>query len=90
MVVLEERPFKIDVTLNSSNESEEKNFLKMKLTFEIPPDYPNSVPLIRMKNLTPEIIHNNLVLEFERLVAQKSEESVGTQMLYEVCETLRD
>lgn len=30
------------------------------------------------------------MIEFERLVLQKAEESVGTQMIYDVCEHLRE
>ena len=48
------------------------------------------MPSIRLKNLSPDIINNNLVLDFERLVTGKAQESVGTFMIYEVCEALRE
>ena len=38
--VLEEKPFKFEVMLNANNESAEKNYLKLKMTFELPEDYP--------------------------------------------------
>ncbi len=62
----------------------------MKLIFELPDDYPNSVPSIRLKNLSPDIIHNNLVLDFERLIMTKAQDSLGTMMIYEICEALRE
>ena len=90
LVILEEKPYKFEVLLNSNNESKEKNHLQLKLTFELPDDYPNSMPSIRMKNMSPDIINNNMILDFERLITNKAQESVGTFMLYEVCEALRE
>ncbi len=72
LVVLEEKPYKFEVLLNSNNESKEKNHIQLKLTFELADDYPNSMPSIRLKNLSPDIINNNLVLDFERLVTGKA------------------
>lgn len=88
--VLEEKPYKFEVQLNSNNESEEKNWLKLKLIFELPDDYPTQTPIVRIKNLTPDIIHNNKMLEFDKLVAVKSEENLGNPMIYEICEALRE
>ena len=87
--MLEEKPYKFEVLLNANNELE-RNHLQLKLTFELGQNYPTEVPSIRIKNLTPEIINNNLVLEFDKLVTKKAEESVGTMMIYEVCEALRE
>ncbi|TNV76343.1 hypothetical protein FGO68_gene13972 [Halteria grandinella] len=89
LVMLEERPFRFEVLLNANNELS-RNHLQLKLTFELPDDYPNVVPSIRIKNLSPDIINNNIVLEFDKLVTKKAEESVGTMMIYEVCEALRE
>ena len=72
LVVLEEKPYKFEILLNSNNESKEKNHIQLKLTFELGDDYPNSMPSIRLKNLSPDIIKNNLVLDFERLVTGKA------------------
>ena len=60
--------------LKANSESVEKNHLSLKLTFELPDDYPNNVPSVRLKNLSPDIINNNLVLEFEKLIMKKAEE----------------
>jgi len=88
--LLEEKPYKFELLLKANSESEEKNHLSLKLTFELPEDYPNNVPSVRLKNLSPDIINNNLVLEFEKLIMKKAEESIGTMMIYEVCEELRE
>ena len=60
------------------------------MTFELPDDYPNSMPSIRLKNLSPDIINNNMILDFERLITTKAQESIGTFMIYEICEALRE
>ena len=88
--MLEEKPYKFEVLLKANSESDEKNHLSLKLTFELGDDYPNSVPSVRLKNLSPDIINNNLVLDFEKLIMKKAEESIGTMMIYEVCEAVRD
>ena len=88
--ILEEKPYKFEVLLKANSESDEKNHLSLKMTFELPDDYPNSIPSVRLKNLSPDIISNNLVLDFEKLIMKKAEESLGTMMIYEVCETVRD
>lgn len=38
--IKEEKPYKFEVILNANNESAEKNFLKLKLIFELPDTYP--------------------------------------------------
>ena len=47
----DERPYRFDVTINANQESDEKNFLKVKLVVELPPNYPDEAPSIRLKNL---------------------------------------
>ena len=89
LTVLEERPYKFEVLLNANNELE-RNHLQLKVTFELSEQYPNEAPSMRIKNLSPDIINNNLVLEFDKLLTKKAEESLGTMMIYEVCEALRE
>lgn len=60
--ILEERPFKFEVILNSNNESDEKNHLKLKVIMELKEDYPHSAPITIIKNLSPDIIDNNMLL----------------------------
>ena len=70
--IIEEKPYKFEVLLNSNNESKDKNHLQLKVTFELPDDYPHSMPSIRIKNLSPDIINNNLILDFEKLITSKA------------------
>jgi hypothetical protein len=60
--VLQEKPYKLEIQLNSNNESDDKNHLKMKMIIDITEDYPNSVPNIRIKNLCQDIIDNNMMI----------------------------
>ena len=46
--------------------------------------------MVRIKNLSPEIIYNNKMIEFEKLVAELAEENIGNQMIYDICEGLRE
>ena len=39
-VLCEERPFKFEITIKANSESEERNFLKLKLVIDIPELYP--------------------------------------------------
>ena len=86
--MLEEKPYKFEVLLKANSESDEKNHLSLKLTFELAEDYPNSVPSVRLKNLSPDIINNNLVLDFEKLIMKKAEESIGTMMIINMNEII--
>jgi len=40
--------------------------------------------------LCPEILDNNHILYFDNIVRQKSDESVGGPMIFEICDTLRE
>jgi hypothetical protein len=39
-VLVEERPFKFEIQINSNGESEEKNHLKLKAIIDLPDSYP--------------------------------------------------
>ena len=52
--------------------------------------YPQRLPQVRIKNLSPEIINNNKMMEFEGLVRAKAEENVGNMMIFEICDALRE
>ena len=36
----EEKPYKFEVLINANSEDTDKNFLKLRLIFELPQDYP--------------------------------------------------
>jgi len=85
----EERPYRFEIAINSNSESNDKNFIKLRLLVQLPLLYPNDKPQVRVKNLSPEIISNNKMIEFEEEVGAKIEESMGSPVIYEVCEILR-
>jgi hypothetical protein len=58
--ILEKKPYKIEITINSNPEPEE-NHLKMLFMVELPHDYPNRVPFLRLKNLSPEFLNNAML-----------------------------
>lgn len=90
LTILEEKPYKLEILLNSNNEGADKNFIKLRIIIDMGEHYPQQVPGLILKNLSQEIIDNNMMITFERLVNQKAEESIGTMMLYDVCEALRE
>ena len=76
--------------MNSNTESEERNLLKLKLIFDLPPAYPEEVPLLRIKNLSPDYLDNKLIDKYEEQVKTQAEESRGAMMIFELSELLRD
>ena len=56
----------------------------------MPDDYPDSCPITRIKNLTPDILDNNRMLLLENMIRDKCEESIGAPMIYELTEVLRE
>lgn len=66
--VLREKPYQLEVMVNSNTESEERNLLKLKLIFDLPPAYPEEVPLLRIKNLSPDYLDNKLIDKYEEQV----------------------
>ena len=88
--VLREKPYQLEVMVNSNTESEERNLLKLKLIFDLPPAYPEEVPLLRIKNLSPDYLDNKLIDKYEEQVKTQAEESRGAMMIFELSELLRD
>ena len=88
--ILEDRPFKFEVNINANSESKEKNFLRLRLTFELPENYPHFTPSVRIKNLSPDILDNNNVLELEKVITNKADENIGNQMIFEMCDAIRE
>lgn len=88
--LLEDKPFKFEIILNSNTESADKNYLKLQVIVDFPQNYPNQVPQMRLRNLCPEIINNNKMLELETIVQTKAEENLGNFMIFEICESIRE
>ena len=87
--IKEKHPYTFEIQINSNPEKEE-NHLKMLLLVELPHDYPNSVPFLRIKNLSPNFLNNQLLDEYETEVRAMTREMLGSQMIFDVCEHLRE
>lgn len=86
----QEKPYKFEIEINS-NADKEINHLKMLLIVELPYNYPNdSIPFMRLKNLSPDFLDNKMLDQFETEVREKAHDSVGMPVIFEVCEHLRE
>jgi hypothetical protein len=45
---------------------------------------------MRLKNLSPDILNNNMMMEFEHMARTKAEENQGNFMIFEVSDCLRE
>ena len=43
-----------------------------------------------LKNLSPDFLNNRMIDDYETEIRLKAHESLGTQMIFEICETLRE
>ena len=68
MQVLKEEPYQIEVVINANTESEERNFLKMKIIFDLQNSYPDCVPFFRLKNLSPDYMDNKFLDRCESML----------------------
>jgi len=89
MTIITEKPYKLDIMLNSNTESEERNFLKMKIHFDIQNSYPDCVPYFRLKNLSTDFMDNNFLDRCEVLMRKHAEEKLGEMMLFELCDLVK-
>lgn len=87
--ITQKKPFSFEIQINS-NADEAENHLKMLLFVELPHDYPNNVPHLRLKNLSTKYLYNRMIDEFEVQIRAKAHESIGMQMVFEICEHLRE
>ena len=55
-----------------------------------PVDYPNNVPFCRIKNLAPDYLDNRMIDDYETEIRAKAHESLGTSMMFDLCEILRE
>ena len=89
-VLKREKPYNFEIIVNSNTESEERNFLKLKLIFDLPETYPNEVPYFRVKNLSPDYIDNNTLEKFEEEMRERANESLGQMMIFELTDLLKE
>lgn len=90
LTIKKEKPYQLEVLLNSNTESEERNYLKLRVIYDLPQGYPNEVPFFRIKNLSPDYIDNNALESFESDMRAQAEESIGQMMLFELTDLLKD
>ena len=85
-----EKPYNFEILVNSNTESEELNFLKLKLIFDLPENYPNEIPYFRIKNLAPDYIDNNAMEVFENEMRARATDSIGQMMIFEMVDLLKE
>ena len=90
LIIKKERPFSFEVMINSNTETEERNFLKMKMMFELQLSYPDVVPFFRLKNLSPDYMDNKFIDYCETILREKGEECIGSMMIFEMCDLIRE
>ena len=83
------KPYSFEITINSNSEPED-NHLKMLLLVELPFDYPNTVPHMRLKNLSPDYLDNRMLDDYEVKLRAANHENIGSPMIFETCELLRE
>ena len=88
LTVTARKPYKVEIVINSSAD-EEENHLRMLLLAEIPWNYPNNIPFLRLKNLTTNFLNNKNIDKFETEIRALARENLGTQMMFDICEHLR-
>jgi len=74
MTIKTEKPYNFEIMINSNTESEERNFLKLIINFDLQQSYPNCVPYFRVKNLSPEYMDNAMLDKFETELRTLAEE----------------
>ena len=60
---MKERPYRIQIEINSS-ENPSDNYISILMIAEIPGDYPQSIPFLRLKNLSPNYLENRQLVEY--------------------------
>ena len=90
LTVLREKPYSLEIVINSNTEDEERNFLKMKVLFDLQNSYPDCAPYYRLKNLSPDYMDNKFLDHCETLLRQKGEEILGSMMIFEMCDLIKE
>ena len=85
-----EKPYQLEILVNSSNEGDDRNYLKLMLIFDLPDTYPEEVPHFRIKNLTPDYINNNTLEKFSDEMRERAQDSIGQMMIFELTDLLKE
>ena len=57
---------------------------------EVGVEYPNKIPFMLLKNLSPKFLDNRMIDQYETEIRAKAYESIGMQMIFDICELLRE
>merc|ERR1740139_929762 len=90
LLIKREKPYNFEILIHSNTETEERDYLKLKLIFDLPEGYPNEIPYFRIKNLAPDYIDNNALEVFENEMRERAQESVGQMMIFELADFLKE
>lgn len=90
MTVTKEKPYQLEVLVNSNPDLIERNFLKVKIIFDLQIDYPDIAPLIRIRNLAPDYCDNKFLDRIEMSITEKCKDLHGSYMIFEVCDLVRE
>jgi len=90
LYVKREKPYNFEILIHSNNETDERDFLKLKLIFDLPESYPDEIPYFRIKNLSPEYIDNNAIEKFEEEMRERANENLGQMMIFELADLLKE
>ena len=90
LTIKKEKPYNFEILIHSNFETEDRDFLKLKLIFDLPEDYPNEIPYFRIKNLSPDYIDNNALERFEEEMRERANENLGQMMIFELADLLKE
>ena len=90
LTIKREKPYNFEILIHSNTETEERDYLKLKLIFDLPEGYPNEIPWFRIKNLSPDYIDNNALEVFENEMRERANESLGQMMIFELADLLKE
>ena len=90
LTILKEKPYSFEVVIDSNTESEERNFLRMKIHFDLQNSYPEVPPYYRLKNLSPDYMDNKFIDHCENLLRIKGEDLIGEMMIFEMCDLVKE
>ena len=65
------------MTINANTESEDMNYLKIKIMFDLQNSYPEVAPNFRLRNLSPDYIENKFFDYCETQLRNRAEECIG-------------
>ena len=88
--LITEEPMWYEVILNADRDNEDDNFIVIKIKVEYPPEYPNVVPRMQFKNLSPKNLTLSEFNQCHTIFRETAEDLIGEQMIFEITEKLRE